>query len=164
MSLSTKQVASLVKYLQLRQQPVIMRVFSATRSRASNKYYEKWSLSGGRRCFAFLLARNASGRLAGWESGLGRLCAFNGDEDKSLRSLPLLLQRGAIKAAYLEMTSARSPAQREHALLSFSPFFPRSLFCPEQTHGKLQRCQESADSHAPNRWPRVSLTCRWGTK
>lgn len=65
---------------------------------------------------------------------------FHGDEDKQLSSLPSLLQRRAIKAAYLEMTSARSPAQRESALLS-SSFFPRSLFCPEQTHGELQRCK-----------------------
>lgn len=67
----------------------------------------------GKHRFAFLFARNASVLLAGGESGWVGCAGFSCDEDKHLRSpLSLWLQRGAIKAAYLEMASARIPVQR----------------------------------------------------
>lgn len=65
-----------------------MTVFSAARSRASHKYYEKGSLSACSHCFALSLARKASAWFAGQECGLSRPCGFNGDENKQLRSLP----------------------------------------------------------------------------
>lgn len=116
----------------------------------------------GKHCFAFLLVRDASVWFAGQESRLNRQRRFNRDENKE-DHLSLV---AAIKAAYLEMTSARTPAHRERVNRAFfSPsFFPCSLFCPKETHGKLPEMPKAAGSQTPNSSPRVSLTCSCRTK
>ena len=136
-----------------------MRVFSATRYRAPNKYYEEWSLSArqallclfaGKRCFCAVCRTGIQAESAvqfqqGWKHGRS--------------PLPLLLPRGAIKAAYLEMTSARTPAHRERSRVFFpllSSLVPFSV--QRKPRANCQRCRKLQarklqTAHQGSAWP-----------
>ena len=141
-----------------------MRVFAATRYQAFNKYSEKWSWSARQaqlclpaceKCFCMVCGTGIQAEWAG---------QFKDDENKDPGApLPLLLHRGAIKAAYLEMTSTRSPAQRK--CIEFFPFFLFLLpFLSKGSPWQTAKMPKAAGLKTPNRSPGVSLTCRWCTK
>lgn len=140
-----------------------MRVFSATCYRAPNKYYEEWSLSArqallclfaGKRCFCAVCRTGIQAESAvqfqqGWKHGRS--------------PLPLLLPRGAIKAAYLEMTSARTPAHRERKSRIFFPFFlPSFPFLskgnPRQTARDAESCRLANSKQLTKGQPDLQLS------
>ena len=114
----------------------------------------------GKHCFAFLMVRDASVWFAGQESRLNRQRRFNRGENTE-DHLSLV---AAIKAAYLEMTSARTPAHRERVNRAFFfpfflPLFPfLSKGNPRQTARDAESCRLANSKQLTKGQPDLQLS------